>query len=62
MTGTTISNNDEIFSYDLSLQQEDKVAGRSRGFVVSTILITILSIILGSIMIFIIIKKFLIVH
>lgn len=57
-----LSINDENFSKDLSFQQEDKIYGRSRGFVVSTILITILSIILGSIMIFIIIKNFLIVH
>lgn len=57
-----LSNNDEIFLYDLSLQQEDKVPGRSRGFVLSTVLVTILSIILGSMMIFIIIKNFLIVH
>ena len=57
-----LSINDENFSNDLSFQQEDKIYGRSRGFVVSTVLITILSIILGSIMIFVIIKNYLIVH
>lgn len=53
-----LSNNDEIFSYDLSLQQKEKAPGRSRGFVVSTVLVTILSILLCSIVIFLIIKNY----
>ncbi len=56
-----LSINDEIFSNDLSFQQEDRIYARSRGFLVSTALITILSILLGSIVIFVIIKNYLII-
>ena len=57
---TNLSNNDERISNNHLLNQEDRTYGRSRGFVVSTILITILSILLCSIIIFLIIKNYLI--
>lgn len=54
-----LSNNDKNISNNLSLQYEDTIYGRSRWFVISTVLVTVLSILLGSIMIFVIIKKYL---
>ena len=56
-----LSINDEIFSNDLSFQQENRIYTRSRGFFVSTALLTILSILLVSIVIFVIIKNYLII-